>query len=1732
MKKFICFILSFAFMLLTVPVCVNANTNTVYEDDNGLFEFILNDGYAVITGFSDSGYYTVPKDLTIPAYVYSNGVKYSVMSVGAEAFKGNLNIKTLIVEDGVQIISSGAFQDCTTLTSVALPPSLTTLESRAFKYCISIISVKLSEGLKSIGSEAFYRCTKINSIILPSTLEKLYLMAFNGCTTGIMSITLLSDLVLADTVDKNRCTFNTNTKFYVKTQAQKTHLTTVSGVNSGNITVLGSKTLFLLPEQNGKDITVIDGSNGNVTLPLPEERTQFSFAGWKNADGELLFTDTNYELDNEIEYLTAVWNFSNSTERITDKDMEDCVGYPDQVEALVKKDESLLKKVGNKTKVTVNVDETTVLNKVVKNNLGVQFEASGTGLLMNLAKNKLSDEFYGIADDMFEIPLARWGGTSSNYINLMNNIGPYEQRTDSVCINDLYIHAYENGVKKGEVTKGPVSYGPVEFINSVLEINPDAEFVFSLSLYTMTPAETEEFIHFLMDKDEKWASMREASGLITGRDPVRLVGLELGNELWGDKVRNAPKNETGVKMIFDLAEEYADVCVDYTAVIKKAREELGNDIKIITITPADDEFWQRTWNRAVIRYLRPYDDGVYALHCYGYSVIATFIDKVINDITSIYREEIGYSTSPQFIMTEHAIWDSNSYLHKRNSLYSALSELVAMNTLMLRSDVIGANYHTMASYGSLWSMIMASDGKLTMSPNARAYKAYLENIGDRVVKATYSDFVYVYNGKSYPLDNVLHTPDRTASILVTAEGNDTIKVIAVSNSYPEVKDTEIFFNFKNTYDLTSAKVFTAPNMHSYISGECTENVFTFTERLTAPKANCISYTLPPQSAAFLTFKLTDGVIANEIADTKKILPDDALYRNLLDGIYGNNGVYELHAPTKIDRVLIKDEVSADGVVVSARKLDGNWEIIADRDMLSDKGTYFPSAEKYYDALKLSGVSKDEVVVLASLHTDDNVNDVTKTSSFRIYPRFDGIDRFNDSTIETENVSCSGDGRINRGNALEGTVTVSYGTKSLTAKLFFAQKSDYFSMNDDFSAYEPDESIYGGNTGDGIVFANGNWISSISENPDKQQILPTFGIINTENYTEKYCNNMDGNGLVICDSYSKTGDIKNYQAALYNGDTSYLGDSYRIKTRIARTQSNAEYGIKFMVHNEGKNFYALIFDAYAISQTGPMWTLWKVENEEATRLMNGVSCGLQSGVTFNIDLIYDRGNIEWQTTDEDGLIIENRSSSYTDSEPFKEKGSTFGFLCHTNSKPTDGGYGILVDYVEVEALTTANQPRNDIYSISYINGNRQNDYDGNLEFELSSDYTATVKGFRVAPTTEYELVIPRSVCFGGELYKVTAIGNNAFSGVSASEPNTLIQNVVFPDTIDTIGDYAFAYCTALDSLEFPAGLKSIGTKAFISCTGIKTIGALPEGVALGQQCFDSLKLQNNMCTVIPGSVTPAKAFKSARFSNVVFGENMVSLDSEALYSNRTLTKLFLPSTCTSFSANSLNLSDKITDIYILAENIEFSSNNIFNVATTSKNVTFHVVNNTVKTAVERLNVVGNSNNKLDVMVKAELITVPFTVLCTTPQTYELVYENTFVLPQSSFEGFVLKGYTDGKKIYKPNDIYNAEKPRVLTAIWERDEANVNIISEYEDRVEIYSPEDTDATCVTAYFDNTGILQDVSMKNIALSKGVKSQVSLKNSDGCQVLKNGGYIEIFLMDNLNSINPLWEKYTHIVK
>ena len=108
-----------------------------------------------------------------------------------------------------------------------------------------------------------------------------------------------------------------------------------------------------------------------------------------------------------------------------------------------------------------------------------------------------------------------------------------------------------------------------------------------------------------------------------------------------------------------------------------------------------------------------------------------------------------------------------------------------------------------------------------------------------------------------------------------------------------------------------------------------------------------------------------------------------------------------------------------------------------------------------------------------------------------------------------------------------------------------------------------------------------------------------------------------------------------------------------------------------------------------------------------------------------------------------------------------------------------------------------------------------------------------------------LVIPNSV---------TSIGNYAFSGCSGlkkvivkdiaawcgikfgssdsnplsyahhlySDENTEITNLVIPNSVTSIGNYAFSGCSGLTSIEIPNSVTSIGGSAFGGCTGLKKV----------------------------------------------------------------------------------------------------------------------------------------------------------------------------------------------------------------------------------------------------------------------------------------------------------------------
>ncbi len=85
----------------------------------------------------------------------------SVTSIGEEAFFYCCSLTKIVIPDSVTSIGDGAFNSCYGLTSVVLPDSVTSIGGYAFVYCSSLTSIKIPDGVESIGSGAFYYCRRL-----------------------------------------------------------------------------------------------------------------------------------------------------------------------------------------------------------------------------------------------------------------------------------------------------------------------------------------------------------------------------------------------------------------------------------------------------------------------------------------------------------------------------------------------------------------------------------------------------------------------------------------------------------------------------------------------------------------------------------------------------------------------------------------------------------------------------------------------------------------------------------------------------------------------------------------------------------------------------------------------------------------------------------------------------------------------------------------------------------------------------------------------------------------------------------------------------------------------------------------------------------------------------------------------------------------------------------------------------------------------------------------------------------------------------------------------------------------------------------------------------------------------------------------------------------------------------------------------------------------------------------
>lgn len=116
----------------------------------------------------------------------------------------------------------------------------------------------------------------------------------------------------------------------------------------------------------------------------------------------------------------------------------------------------------------------------------------------------------------------------------------------------------------------------------------------------------------------------------------------------------------------------------------------------------------------------------------------------------------------------------------------------------------------------------------------------------------------------------------------------------------------------------------------------------------------------------------------------------------------------------------------------------------------------------------------------------------------------------------------------------------------------------------------------------------------------------------------------------------------------------------------------------------------------------------------------------------------------------------------------------------------------------------------------------------------------------------DLVIPEGV---------TRIGDYAFYCYDD------LKSVTIPDSVTTIGDYAFAYCDALTTVTMGDGVTTIGGSAFSACSALTTI-TLGNGVtSIGVSAFSSCKALTSVS--IPDSVSSIDPFAFTGCENLTY-----------------------------------------------------------------------------------------------------------------------------------------------------------------------------------------------------------------------------------------------------------------------
>ncbi|MBQ2679625.1 MAG: leucine-rich repeat protein [Firmicutes bacterium] len=123
-----------------------------------------------------------------PAFYNCSGltrvtIPSSVTRIKGSAFNGCSSLKSIIIPNSVTSIGNSAFKGCSSLKSITIPSSVTNIGNGVFEDCVSMNSIEIQNGVTSIGDYAFQGCSSLKSITIPSSVMNIGMYAFKDCVS-------------------------------------------------------------------------------------------------------------------------------------------------------------------------------------------------------------------------------------------------------------------------------------------------------------------------------------------------------------------------------------------------------------------------------------------------------------------------------------------------------------------------------------------------------------------------------------------------------------------------------------------------------------------------------------------------------------------------------------------------------------------------------------------------------------------------------------------------------------------------------------------------------------------------------------------------------------------------------------------------------------------------------------------------------------------------------------------------------------------------------------------------------------------------------------------------------------------------------------------------------------------------------------------------------------------------------------------------------------------------------------------------------------------------------------------------------------------------------------------------------------------------------------------------------------------------------------------------------------